>query len=116
MIASGADGDCGSRPIDRAIVRVGMRASSAPSSSTAPLLGFSSRPSARRVVDLPQAFGPTTTVTRPSGTASSRACTTGRSSYASVSSCAASLLTGAFTIPLMPFSVLMFRLLRYGCG
>lgn len=93
MIASGATGVCGSRPIDCAIRFVGSFASDSPSRSTAPPAGLSSRPSARSVVDFPHAFGPTITVTLPSGTARSRSFTTVRSSYASVSSRAVSRLT-----------------------
>lgn len=65
------------------------------------------------MVDLPQAFGPTITLTRPSGTASSRSWTTVRSSYASVSSRALSL---PMPVPvLVPMLVVIFQLLRYGC-
>ena len=51
-----------------------------PSSSTWPLTGRSSRPSARSSVDLPQPLGPTIAVKEPSVSVRSRSSTTTRSS------------------------------------
>ena len=90
MIASGATGDCGSSPIDWAIFLVGMRASSVPSSRTAPPRGFSRRPRARSVVDLPHAFGPTMTVKERSGIDTDRFSAMTRRSYPRVTDSAAS--------------------------
>jgi hypothetical protein len=76
---SGATGDWGSMPSTRATSRVGSVSIRAPSSSTSPPRGRSSRPSARSSVDLPQPLGPMTAVTAPSGIARSSASTTTRS-------------------------------------
>ena len=54
---SGGTGDCGRNPSRRATSRVGSDAIAAPSSSTAPALGFSSRANARSSVDLPRRVG-----------------------------------------------------------
>ena len=58
----------GSRPRRRATSLVGRRWICSPSRITCPVVGRSSRARARSSVDLPQALGPTITVTLPSGT------------------------------------------------
>ena len=72
MIPSGAVELCGSSPSRRATCFVGSDWICAPSSSTEPARGLSIRTSARRSVDLPQAFGPTMAVKPPGGTATLR--------------------------------------------
>ena len=58
MIPSGAVEDCGNSPSRRATCLVDIDEISAPSSSTVPARGFSTRTSARSSVDFPHAFGP----------------------------------------------------------
>ena len=74
---SGAVEDCGSSPSRRATCLVGSDEMSAPSSSTDPPRGLSTRTSARSSVDLPHAFGPTMAVNALAGieTVRSRATT-----------------------------------------
>ncbi len=68
---SGGTGDCGRKPSRRATSRVGSVEISAPSSRTAPAVGFSSRANARSSVDLPLALAPTIAVIRPAGSGTS---------------------------------------------
>ena len=80
MIASGAIEDCGSSPSRRATSLDGSDWIASPSSTTRPSRGLSIRASARNMVDLPHALGPTTTVNDPSGIVTSSPSTTVRSS------------------------------------
>ena len=79
-MVSGATADWGSMPRVRATAFAGVEWMARPSSNTRPACGRRMRASARSRVDLPQAFGPTITLNRPSGTARSRPATTTRSS------------------------------------
>src|SRR5699024_8949028 len=76
-------GPCGSRPSTSATCLVGVWWMLLPSSSAAPDDGASRRAMPRSNVDLPHAFAPTTTVTRPGGMSTVRSSTTSWPSYPS---------------------------------
>ncbi len=78
MIASGVSSTCGRSARRRATSLVEKWWMSLPSSTTEPPFGFSSRESARSVVDFPQPFGPISTVILPSGTSIVRSVATVR--------------------------------------
>ena len=79
VMPSGAIGDWGSSPSVRASFLAGMRCTWAPSRSTCPPWGLSSRDIERSSVDLPHALAPTIAVMRPGGTTRSSPRMTARS-------------------------------------